>query len=301
MKKISFVLVLILLSVFMASLAFAAQPNINVAVNGKLVSFPDQKPYIDSANRTMVPVRFPAETLGATVDWLESSRQVHVTNKAHDTLQDADITATIGKIDVIVNGTTKNMDTVAVLNNGRTMVPVRFISEYLGAAVAWDTNSRCVHVFSLGQTEDEQKTIMQQISKELGIDTQIGQIGSKYNQLSSEKAAELRIYSYGVEPELPMGDPKVYEAPDCPDTYKGLLDKMVISFNQSFYSSKELLYRDAYGYYCLRGVLQTMNPDGSVTERNVEASSFYGGSSEQKEWGWHVIRFRDLETKELIQ
>lgn len=135
---------------------FADVNTVNLAVNGTLVDFPDQKPYIDYNNRTMVPVRFPAETLGANVDWLPDTRQVHITNKAHDALKDTDIMATIDRKDVIVNGQTKYMDTTAVITNSRTMVPVRFISEYLGATVTWDNGNRVAHVFSKGQTKEEQ-------------------------------------------------------------------------------------------------------------------------------------------------
>lgn len=285
----------------------ALAADINVAVNGKLVSFPDQKPYIDSANRTMVPVRFPAETLGATVDWLEDTRQVHITNKAHDALKDADIMATIGRKDVVVNGSTKYMDTVAVITNSRTMVPVRFISEYLGAVVTWDSGNSVAHVFSKGQSEAEQKAIMEQIAQELkgqqpiqpAPTTQTGQQGSKYNQLSAEKVAELKALPYLSTPETPLGGEMVTEKYDA--TYKGLLDKMELKAGQSFYSSRELMYVDGLHDYTVRGVLQTTNPDGSITEKDVTATAFYGGSSMQKEWGWHPVYFFDVRTGKAIQ
>ena len=151
---------------FAGSNSVLADANtINLAVNGELVDFPDQKPYIDKNNRTMVPVRFPAETLGANVDWLPNTRQVHIVNKAHDALLDADIMATIDRKDVIVNGQTKYMDTTAVITNSRTMVPVRFISEYLGATVTWHDASKAAHVFTKGQTKEEQNKIMEQIAQ----------------------------------------------------------------------------------------------------------------------------------------
>ncbi len=150
---------------FTGSNSVLADDTINLAVNGELVTFPDQKPYIDKNNRTMVPVRFPAETLGANVDWLPNTRQVHIVNKAHDALKDADIMVTIDKKNVVVNGQTKYMDTTAVITNSRTMVPVRFISEYLGATVTWHDASRAAHVFTKGQTKEEQDKIMEQIAQ----------------------------------------------------------------------------------------------------------------------------------------
>jgi hypothetical protein len=151
---------------FIGSNSVLADANtINLAVDGKLVDFPDQKPYIDGNNRTMVPVRFPAETLGANVDWLPNTRQVHIVNKAHDALKDADIMVTIDKKNVVVNGQTKYMDTTAVITNSRTMVPVRFISEYLGAKVTWHDASRAAHVFTKGQTKEEIAKIEEQIAQ----------------------------------------------------------------------------------------------------------------------------------------
>ena len=168
MKKYFMVLMVSLLFFgFIGSNSVLADDTINLAVNGMLVDFPDQKPYIDKNNRTMVPVRFPAETLGANVDWLSNTRQVHIVNKAHDALKDTDIMATIDRKDVIVNGQTKYMDTTAVITNSRTMVPVRFISEYLGATVTWHDASRAAHVFTKGQTKEEQDKIMEQIANEI--------------------------------------------------------------------------------------------------------------------------------------
>jgi len=169
LKKYFIVLMVSLLFFgFTGSNSVLADVNtINLAVNGMLVDFPDQKPYIDKNNRTMVPVRFPAETLGANVDWLSNTRQVHIVNKAHDALKDTDIMATIDRKDVIVNGQTKYMDTTAVITNSRTMVPVRFISEYLGAAVTWHDASRAAHVFTKGQTKEEIAKIEEQIAQEL--------------------------------------------------------------------------------------------------------------------------------------
>lgn len=150
-----------------SNIVVANTADVNLAVNGKLVTFPDQKPYIDANNRTMVPVRFPAETLGAIVDWKQDTRQVHITNKAHDALKDTDIMTTIDRKDVIVNGEIKYMDTTAVITNSRTMVPVRFISEYLGAVVTWDNGNRVAHVFSKGQTDAQIKEIMDKIAEEI--------------------------------------------------------------------------------------------------------------------------------------
>jgi hypothetical protein len=38
------------------------------------------------------------------------------------------------------------MDVPAVISNGRTMVPLRFISEFFGALVSWDSPTRSIEI-----------------------------------------------------------------------------------------------------------------------------------------------------------
>ena len=45
---------------------------------------------------------------------------------------------TLGKTDYTVNGETKTMDVAPIIRNDRTMLPVRYVAEALGAEIAWD-------------------------------------------------------------------------------------------------------------------------------------------------------------------
>lgn len=115
-----------------------AAPNVKVQIDGQYVSFPDQKPYIDGNNRTMVPMRAPMEAMGCKVDWNADTRQA--------TIQKGDVTAafTIGKNTYAVNGASKTMDTKAVITNNRTAFPIRFAAEAIGATVGWDAETYTV-------------------------------------------------------------------------------------------------------------------------------------------------------------
>jgi len=111
-----------------------------VLVNSVPVDFPDQQPYIDANNRTMVPVRFVAEALGATVN---ASPEGIVSIKRGNT----HIALKIGESKATVNGAVKTFDTKSVLTKKfRTMVPLRFISETLGAKVGWDQQTYTVTI-----------------------------------------------------------------------------------------------------------------------------------------------------------
>ena len=109
--------------------------EIQIAVNSVKVEFPDAKPFVDSNSRTLIPVRFVTEAMGATVSWDQDS-QTAIIEKDGTKLE-----ITIGERDIKVtkNGETTivSMDTVAVTKEGRTFVPIRFVAESLGAFVGY--------------------------------------------------------------------------------------------------------------------------------------------------------------------
>ncbi|MFZ5596714.1 MAG: stalk domain-containing protein [Bacillota bacterium] len=118
--------------------------DITVFINGDVVFFPDQLPYLNDDGRVMVPVRFVAEELGANVGWNGVTRIVSITKG------DTSISLTIGRREASVNGRVIALDTEAVLKNDRTMVPVRFVSEAFGADVVWEPKTlntgNCVRI-----------------------------------------------------------------------------------------------------------------------------------------------------------
>ena len=96
----------------------------------------EAEPFINAeAGRTLVPIRFISEALGAEVGWDPQSRQVTIT------YVDKEIILTIGSTEVKVNGEKRTIDCAPVIPaSGRTFVPLRFISETLEAEVVYDPN-----------------------------------------------------------------------------------------------------------------------------------------------------------------
>lgn len=134
MKRVIPILVALIL-LTSPSLAYAStgEPgtptnNILIYVNGTLVQF-DVQPFIDSQNRTQVPVRFVAESLGYNVDWNQTKQQVSITGNGQE------IILTVNSNKATVDGKVVTFDTYVVLKDGRTFVPLRFVSENLGAKV----------------------------------------------------------------------------------------------------------------------------------------------------------------------
>lgn len=83
-------------------------------------------------SRTMLPARFVAEKLGATVEWNEEKQEVTIKS------DDVTIVITIGAETALVNDKEVELDSPAFIENDRTYTPIRFISENLGATVNWN-------------------------------------------------------------------------------------------------------------------------------------------------------------------
>ncbi len=107
---------------------------------GETPVFFDVDPYIDSSSRVMVPFRAIAEALGAVVEYNQSSKTVVISKGS------TNVVFTISKNQVVVNGATKTIDTKPVLRNGRTMLPARYVGEFLGANVEWQAGEQKVMI-----------------------------------------------------------------------------------------------------------------------------------------------------------
>lgn len=101
-------------------------------------------PAFVTEGRTLVPFRFIGEELGATIGWDGEERKVSYV------LGDNEVELWIGQSRAMVNGTATTVDenptVTPVIVNGRTVVPVRFISEALGAKVEWNPDTREVTI-----------------------------------------------------------------------------------------------------------------------------------------------------------
>lgn len=97
-------------------------------------------------NRTLVPVRIVSENLGAQVTWKQDTRQVQIETGG------TSITLTIGSAQALVNGEAVALydgvpATMAAMGSlTRTMVPLRFVSEQLGAQVEFDNDTSTVRI-----------------------------------------------------------------------------------------------------------------------------------------------------------
>ena len=88
--------------------------------------------------RTMVPIRAVVEAMGGTVGWDANDRRADLRT------QDNHVVMWLGRFDVLVNGTRQHMDVVPEIVNDRTLIPVRFVAELLGAHIEWIASRQMV-------------------------------------------------------------------------------------------------------------------------------------------------------------
>lgn len=155
--------------------AAAPAPKYSVQLNDKLVSFPDAKPYLDGADRVQVPIRFLTESMGYQVDWKLEGKQVAVTMKKGTTT----VQLKTGDRKIFVNGKAELMDTVPVLKQDRTFVPVRFATEALNAKVTWHQPTLSAIIATDGRTHRALAPVYVPISEKI-IKTAKAYMGTPY-------------------------------------------------------------------------------------------------------------------------
>lgn len=154
MKKKTLALLLaigMLLSLPMVTTNAQKEKKFRILLNGVDIPLTEYMglPYIEDS-RTLVPIRLISESLGYKVDWNEGEQLVTIKGNLNNV--DRNINLTIGKNISVVNGEQKQIDespnVVAKITKDRTYVPLRFVSENLGATVQYE-QTKLEHIIRL--------------------------------------------------------------------------------------------------------------------------------------------------------
>lgn len=132
------VLSTLVLSSAFASLAGAQPGDIKVIINGVTQQY-TQSPVV-SQNTTLVPLRGVFESLGAKVDWDSKAKKV-TASKNEDTLA-----LNVGSKLAYKNSNPVQLDAATQIQKGQVLVPLRFVSQSLGAKVNWDQSTRTITI-----------------------------------------------------------------------------------------------------------------------------------------------------------
>ena len=90
--------------------------------------------------RTLVPIRAIIEELGGTIDWDNNTKKVTI--KFKNKTIELWIDKTIAKVDGLI----AELDVAPQIINGRTMLPIRFVTEELGCSVDWNDKTKTITI-----------------------------------------------------------------------------------------------------------------------------------------------------------
>ena len=141
MKRFLIVLLITFLIILGSTVFAFANQEVTVYLNDEKFLF-DVKPIIEDT-RVLVPMRAIFEELGADVEWDAQTGTVVAT-------KDSDrVRLIVGETTAYKNSDAVKLDVPAKLIDGRTLVPLRFVSEALGADVLWDPQDKSVYITQL--------------------------------------------------------------------------------------------------------------------------------------------------------
>lgn len=140
MKKLITALLLGMALVGAAPSPAGAEAAPAILLDGLPLGFP--VPPMIVQDRTMVPFRAIAESLGVAVTWNGETRSITARDR------EGEVLLTIDQTVAWVSGIPVKLDVPPMILNDRTLVPLRFFSEAFGARVGWDGATRTVTIAS---------------------------------------------------------------------------------------------------------------------------------------------------------
>ena len=149
-----------------------------LSINGDSVEV--ETPYVVEGV-TLVPIRVITEAFGAEVDWIEATEEIVLK------YQDVEITLQIANINAYVNGQEQKLLYPPQLNNEKTMVPLRFITETFGADVKYDEATQQITVTKavLGEMIDSIEDVLQKSNKPM--------VGDSYYNWSLNRSSDMEL------------------------------------------------------------------------------------------------------------
>ncbi|NMA55113.1 MAG: AMIN domain-containing protein [Firmicutes bacterium] len=186
---------LFLTFLFIYTIPAQAAGTVRLIIDEQIIDS-DVDPIIHN-DRTMVPLRIISEQLGAQVHWDGATRSVRVGLPA------GHIRLSIGNSTAYIHEQEYRLDAAPMIVGDRTMVPLRFIGEALGAQVRWDASTRTVYVTG-AKAEVRQITLQAELGREVvsikGSGRIEGTVTRSANQVSITLPEAELIMPEGVYP-----------------------------------------------------------------------------------------------------
>lgn len=107
-------------------------------VDGKSVAI--EEPSFISEGRTYIPLKLISDAFGSELKWNPETRGITITKNG------TTIDMIVGSTKALVNDKMVEMDAPPMIRSGRTFIPVRFVSEILGAKVTWNARIKLIFI-----------------------------------------------------------------------------------------------------------------------------------------------------------
>jgi len=180
MKKLMSILIMILVFAFMItgcennSEVHAAASDISnnfiltMQINNSVMTVNGVQKEIDEGkgttpvivnSRTLVPIRAIIEAMEGKILWEQNTQKITIE------LSDKIIELIIGSNIAYVNDEQKELDTAPEIINGRTLLPIRFISENLGYNVDWNANEQIITIENTSIALSEEAALNNQLEE----------------------------------------------------------------------------------------------------------------------------------------
>jgi hypothetical protein len=258
-----------------------ADDAVKLVVNGATIDFTgDQEPIIQNG-RTLVPFRAAFESMGAEVDWFNDIRLCQATYEG------VTVGITIGDTKVSINdGGEVESDVPAQIINGRTMVPLRVLSESIGATVEWDNATRTVTV-TTPKANGEAPDKVTYETKTATVDGKVSKVTYSYpvvtdvytfaDLLNRNIASDASEVATTIANENAAGKDELTINLDVRDNDGGLLSVMYLIDGESV------------------GVFHYGIADGSKISDEGYADAMYGGAVESNDERYNIADYSAYE------
>ena len=144
MKTLAKIFTLTLLAVITIPMTVQATPkHYTVFIDRDPIHFNDYLGYPQETDNamTLIPIRIVSENIGYKVEWINSQRKIIILDNK------TKIEIKVGENTALVNGEKVTINAKAKMIEGRTYVPLRFVSEAMGSTIEYRANPHAHYIY----------------------------------------------------------------------------------------------------------------------------------------------------------
>ncbi|MNO94825.1 hypothetical protein D3C76_864540 [compost metagenome] len=117
--------------------------KVQMSIDHKTMTVNGQKQGLDVApllknGTTYVPIKYILDSFGGSSTWNNTAKKITVTRGT--TVMEL----TVNKKEFMMNGSMKTAEVAPIVTGGRTLVPLRLVSEQLGIDVKWEKKTKSI-------------------------------------------------------------------------------------------------------------------------------------------------------------